>query len=114
METVEECLTVLGQDPALKIVEGQKDKSALESLSASNILCISQLPFYAVIEKIEPEEEVIILTDFDFEGRKFFGKLRHECQRRGIKIKNQYREFLQKNTKIVHIESLRHMQSSSE
>ena len=91
---------------SLIIVEGKKDKLALNKLGIENVNSINE-PIYLLIEKlIDYNKEIIILTDLDKEGKKIYAKLRHEFQRYGIKINNKYRRFLIKHTKITQIEGL--------
>ncbi|MBD3312990.1 toprim domain-containing protein [Candidatus Woesearchaeota archaeon] len=89
------------------LVEGKKDKAALESLGISNIITLKK-PLYLVVEKIASEHNlVIILTDFDKKGKELYGKLKKDLLKHGVRIDNQFREFLQKNTQISHIEGIR-------
>ena len=88
------------------IVEGKKDRNALISFGAKNIVTING-PLYKIVEDIaERGKEAVILTDFDKEGKKLYGFLKSHLQRNGVKIDNYFREFLMKNTKITCIESL--------
>ena len=89
----------------LIIVEGKKDKRALEELGLTNIITLYHKPLYKIMEEL-PAKEVIILTDFDKEGKKLYGKLRQECLRLGIKVNNKLRNFLIKEARISHIEGL--------
>jgi 5S rRNA maturation endonuclease (ribonuclease M5) len=91
------------------IVEGQKDKKTLENIGISNIFVLNKKPIFETIEKIAPSnKEAIILTDFDKEGKKLYGKIYQELKRNGIKTDKYFREWLQKNTKLSHIEGLEH------
>jgi 5S rRNA maturation endonuclease (ribonuclease M5) len=107
MHTIEEWIFSLQQTEKLILVEGQNDKKALEELHIKNILTVSKTPTYKVVEAINAQE-VIILTDLDKEGRKYYAQLRHHLQRKGIKIDTQFREFLLKHTNITQIEGLPH------
>jgi 5S rRNA maturation endonuclease (ribonuclease M5) len=89
------------------IVEGQKDKKSLESLGLKNIFTLSKKPIFEIAEEIsKTADEIIILTDFDKEGKKLYGKISKELTRNGIKVDHFFREWLQKNTKLSHIEGL--------
>ena len=105
MESFEEWLQYLKEKQRLILVEGKKDKVALESLGINNIQTIAQQPFYKVAESLQ-EKEIIILTDLDDEGKKLFAKLNQYCQQHGIKIDNKPREFLFKHTTLMQIEGL--------
>ncbi len=107
MRTLEEWISKLQQSDKCILVEGQKDKAALEELGMKNILMVSKMPTYKILEKIN-EKEVIILTDLDPEGKKVYATLRHHLQRKGIKIDKVFREFLFKHTTLTHIEGLLH------
>jgi 5S rRNA maturation endonuclease (ribonuclease M5) len=88
------------------IVEGKKDKNALVSLGAKNIVTINK-PLYKLVEDVaEITKEVVILTDFDKEGKKLYGFLKSNFQKNGVKIDRYFREFLMKNTKLTCIESI--------
>ena len=58
----------------LIIVEGIKDKRALNKLGVNNyIVSLSKKQVYAVIEDVSKiTTEVIILTDFDKKGKELF------------------------------------------
>ena len=57
------------------IVEGKKDKSALQKLGVKNIVTLTK-PLYLVIEEVAAMNmDVAILTDLDKEGKALYGKL---------------------------------------
>lgn len=87
----------------LIIVEGKNDKKALNQLGLKNILVLSK-PLFEIIEEIK-DQEIIILTDLDSEGKKIYQELRHHLQKRGKKIDNKLRKLLFK-TNISQIEGL--------
>lgn len=89
------------------IVEGKKDKSALEKFGVKNIITLSKKPLFAVIEDIVAEKkEVVILTDLDKKGKQLYGKLNSGLQKFGVKVNNKFREFLFKKTKLRQIEGI--------
>ena len=89
------------------IVEGPKDRKALEYFGIKNIMTLKK-PLYVVTEEIaEKYKEAIILTDFDTEGRKLYARLKKDLSRNGVKVDRYFREFLQRNTKLSHIEGLK-------
>ncbi|UCD03380.1 MAG: toprim domain-containing protein [Candidatus Aenigmatarchaeota archaeon] len=67
----------------LVIVEGQKDSKSLKSLGVKNIMQLNGKPLAeftfhvskSLISSSEGKREVVILTDFDSEGRKIAAKL---------------------------------------
>ena len=90
---------------SLVIVEGQKDKRALNKLGIENVYSIDR-PIYLLVENIaEKNKQVIILTDFDKTGRSLYFKIKHDLQRNGIKVNDKYRKFLSR-CKITHVEGL--------
>jgi len=106
MQTFEEFYDKLRKNNSVKIVEGKKDKQALESLEINNIHYLKGNPLYKIVELFENEKEIILLTDLDTEGRKLFSVLSKQFQKKRVKINNKFREFLFKN-KVSHIESLK-------
>ena len=89
----------------LVLVEGIKDKKALESLGFVNVVTLKNRPLFEVVESIG-EKEVVVLTDLDREGKKLFSILRKGFQRRGIKVDTKLRVALFK-TGVRQIESLK-------
>ena len=91
----------------LVIVEGKKDKIALEKLGISNIITLSKKPIFEIIEDASKNnKEILILTDLDKEGKKLFGKLNSGFLNNGVKVDKKFREFLFKNTKLRQIEGI--------
>jgi len=89
------------------IVEGKKDKASLSDLGIDNVVTLKK-PLFAVVEDVaEKTKEVVILTDFDKKGKELYGKLKKDFARNGVKVDMYFREFLQKNTRLSHIEGLR-------
>ncbi len=100
------------------IVEGIKDKKALEDLGINNIIVLNKRPLYAIVEKVAivydkakkltgERISVMILTDLDAEGKKLYGKLNSGLQNFGVRIDNKFREFLFKHTKLRQIEGMK-------
>lgn len=102
-----EQLEKLRSSGKLIIVEGKKDRQALESLGISSIVTLSKKPLFHIIENIAKDhKEVIILTDLDREGKKLYGKLCSGFQELGVSIDNNFRDFLFRKTKLRQIEGL--------
>ncbi|MFH1072139.1 MAG: toprim domain-containing protein [Nanoarchaeota archaeon] len=82
------------------IVEGFKDRKALENIGISNkIIVLNRQPLYKIIEHIASKHiDCIILTDFDKEGKRLYGRLNSELCQKGVRIDKEFREFLQKTT----------------
>lgn len=88
------------------IVEGKKDKLALERLGISNIFELSKKPLFAVIEDVSDNyKECAILTDLDKKGKELFGKLNSGLSRNGIRVNNKFRNYLFR-TKLRQVEGL--------
>lgn len=91
----------------LIIVEGKKDRAALEKMGLSNIKELSKKPLFHVVEEVSSSnEECIILTDLDRKGKELYGKLGSDLQKRGVKINNKLRDFLFRRTKLRQIEGI--------
>ncbi len=105
---IEEIISELKSSNKLIIVEGIKDKRALKKLAVNNyIVVLSKKPIFAVIEDISKiTKDVVILTDFDKKGKELYGKLNSGLQRLGVKVDHYFREWLQRNTKLSHIEGI--------
>ncbi len=91
------------------IVEGKKDKEALEMFGITNILILNKKPMYQLIEELAVQgsgRRVIILTDLDKKGKELYGKLNSNLKRHGIGINDKPRNFLFKRTKLRQIEGL--------
>ncbi len=89
------------------IVEGKKDKAALNKLGIMNIVELTKKPLFQIVEEIANDSrEIIILTDLDKKGKELYGKLSRDFNKYGIKINNELRNFLFKNTKLRQIEGL--------
>jgi 5S rRNA maturation endonuclease (ribonuclease M5) len=90
------------------IVEGKRDKEVLCLLGFTKIITINQ-GLYETVEKIK-DKHVIILTDFDSEGRKIAKKLNIFLQSLGYKIDRETRRkigFMFTRLRIRKIEELR-------
>ena len=91
----------------LIIVEGKKDKIALEKLGIKNISTLSKKPLFQIVEEVaNSNDECIILTDLDRKGKEIYGKLNSNLQKHGVKVNNKLREFLFKHTKLRQIEGI--------
>jgi 5S rRNA maturation endonuclease (ribonuclease M5) len=88
----------------LVLVEGKKDKCALESLGIMRVAVLKK-PLFSVVEELSSEVEIVLLTDLDDEGKKLYHRISVDLQKHGVKINNKLREFLFK-TKLRHIEGL--------
>ncbi|MDP3766091.1 MAG: toprim domain-containing protein [Nanoarchaeota archaeon] len=91
----------------LVIVEGKKDRIALQKLGLSNIMELNKKPLFQIVEDVSgSNDECIILTDLDKEGKELYGKLNSNLQKNGVKINNKFRDFLFKHTRLRQIEGI--------
>ncbi|MBN2368564.1 toprim domain-containing protein [Candidatus Woesearchaeota archaeon] len=89
------------------IVEGKKDKTAMNKLGITNIHILKE-PVYQICEKIaEKHKKAVILTDLDPEGKKLYSKIREGLEKNGCAVDDTFREFLFRKTKLRQIEGLR-------
>ncbi|MEM4397004.1 MAG: toprim domain-containing protein [Candidatus Woesearchaeota archaeon] len=92
------------------IVEGKKDKKALLDLGVNeNKIFFLKKDIYSfsleISKKLEKDDKVIILTDFDNEGIKLYKKIKEVLEKEHVKINNNLRERIKK-LEIKHIEGL--------
>ena len=92
----------------LIIVEGKKDRAALESFGIKNIVELSKKPLFHLIEDVAAKNNrCMILTDLDAKGRELYGKLSRGLSHLGVKVDDSFRNFLRKETQLRQIEGLR-------
>ena len=102
-----EILDEIKNSNILIIVEGKKDKAALQKLGIKNIIELNKKPLFQIVEDVaNSNEECIILTDLDEKGKEIYGKLNSNLQKNGVKVNNKFREFLFKHTKLRQIEGM--------
>ncbi len=89
----------------LIVVEGIKDKRALESLGVKNIYTLKTPLFVAAEEIAERSKRVVILTDLDRQGKMLYARLRTDLQSLGVEVDNRFRQQLFK-TKVRQIEGI--------
>jgi 5S rRNA maturation endonuclease (ribonuclease M5) len=90
----------------LIIVEGRKDKAALAKLGMRRVKTLDGALFEVVEEVAAGEKRAVILTDLDAEGKKLYGRLKKDLIAHGVQVDRTFREFLQRRTKVSHIEGL--------
>jgi len=99
-------LEKIRENEKLVIVEGFKDKKALEGFGIERIKVLKGRALYKVIEEVE-DKEVVILTDLDSAGKKIYAILKDKFSQRGIKVDDVLREFLFRKTTLREIEGLK-------
>src|SRR3989344_1128673 len=106
-EEIEGWIEKLKKESKIIVVEGEKDRKSLEFFGVSGIVTLKK-PLFEIVEEVaEKTDEVVILTDFDKKGKELYGRLKRDFARNGVKVDAYFREFLQKNTRLSHIEGLR-------
>ena len=91
----------------LIIVEGKKDRAALQKLGINNITELTKKPLFQIVEEVSSSnKECMILTDLDKKGKEIYGKLNSNLQKHGVKVNNKFREFLFRHTKLRQIEGI--------
>jgi 5S rRNA maturation endonuclease (ribonuclease M5) len=91
---------------ACVIVEGKKDRAALESLGFTDVHPLKG-PLFSFAESIaEKTKDVVVLTDLDSEGKQIYSKLANSFSRLGVRIDNRFREYLFRHTDLRQIEGL--------
>ena len=109
-QEIEEKLFKLLEDIKDKqvIVEGKRDREALCLFGFTKIITINQ-GLYETAEQIKGKE-IVVLTDFDPEGKKIAKKLNLFLQSLGFKVDRETRRkigFMFARLKIKKIEELR-------
>ncbi len=104
---LEEWIAKLRKEQPLIIVEGPKDKAALEKLGLKNIIILKGKPLYKIVEQVsEQTNSCLILTDLDSEGKKLYSRLKKDLQRHKVKVDDRFRNFLFKETMLRCIEGI--------
>ena len=85
------------------IVEGKKDRIALQQLGVDNTILLDT--HYKLIERVMNEKEVVVLVDLDKEGQKIYERLKRDLPQRGVKMNDKLWQFLF-STQLRHIEGL--------
>ena len=108
-QDVEDLFKILERNKdKLTIVEGKKDKKVLCSLSFTKVVTINK-GLYETVEDLK-EKEVLLLTDFDSEGKQIAKKLNTFLQHLGYKVDRETRRkigLLFTKLRIKKIEELR-------
>lgn len=106
LERLERTLGELKESSSLKLVEGKRDKKALEAFGIDKIRIIHG-PLPDLVDKLrETEKEIILLTDFDRRGELIKKRLVELCENDGIEVDLSYRRELRRLTGLNTIEEL--------
>jgi 5S rRNA maturation endonuclease (ribonuclease M5) len=96
----------------LVLVEGPNDKKSLEKLGFSKVVFMNRA-MYKIVEQLEEEEEIVLLTDLDQHGKGLYKYFYQEFTRRGVRVNNRLRILLTQ-TPVRHIEGLAHYMEKKE
>ncbi len=99
-------LKELGDNGATIVVEGKRDRKALEELGVrGQIVLVSQRPLLEVVESLPQDGEVVLLTDWDKRGDEIAKKIAFHLQYRGIaantRLRGKIRNLVKKKIKDV-------------
>lgn len=94
----------LREDERPKIVEGEKDKRALEHFGIRNIRMIHGKPLSGLAGSIK--KDAILLVDFDRTGRQLAKRLSDLLKNESVNADLDYRRKLRKYAKINNLEEL--------
>ena len=106
-EDIQSFIEKIKDSNTLIIVEGKKDRAALQKLGISNVIELNKKPLFHIVEDVaNSNDECIILTDLDKEGRQLYSKLNSNLQKNGVKVDNKFRKFLFRHTKLRQVEGI--------
>jgi 5S rRNA maturation endonuclease (ribonuclease M5) len=97
---------VINTDDSVLVVEGKKDRKALEQFGFKKILEISGKSLECLIEKLKDEKSVVIMTDFDEEGEKKLSQLITFLRKYGVNVDTLLRKKFKSLFKIQKFEEL--------
>lgn len=99
-------------DNYIVVVEGKNDEEALRNLGLVETYVLKKgkniresIDLLVKHCKITKYDYVIILTDFDFEGKKLYKEIKNKLIQEGVKINDNLRNAVSK-IEISHIEGL--------
>ncbi len=104
---MEEELDKLKESGKLIIVEGKKDIKALASLGITNTIEIKGNLAVFAGDIAKEHRDIILLTDLDPTGRKLYSRLNHYLSQLGVRVDNEFRLYLFKETKLRQIEGIK-------
>lgn len=97
IDEIIELLNELRNTPTVIVVEGKKDKNALKRFGIERVEDISGKSIEEVVENVcRIGNEVLILTDFDREGRRLEKILKKEFEIRKVKVLSHLRNKIRK------------------
>ncbi|MFH1400894.1 MAG: hypothetical protein ABIH41_05205 [Nanoarchaeota archaeon] len=108
-QLIREWIEGLNESGCLIVVEGVKDRRALQAIGVTtDIMTLSRQAIYRIVEEVvESGRDAVILTDIDAHGKRLYGRLAGELSQQGVRVDRKYREFLQTATSLDQIEGIR-------
>jgi len=106
-----EALEKIKQENIRIIVEGKKDKKALNEVGIDNIFVLHSIgkslesTMDQFMSHLEKKETIIILTDLDKKGEEYYSIVKDDLIKNGFKVDDSLRKLLSKMG-ISHIEGL--------
>ncbi len=89
---------MLGREGWVVLVEGKRDKMALERFDIGPVYTMKGRKFHDIAEELsEKYEGVVILTDLDRTGEDIFRKLSKILESYGLKVDGSFREDLKRS-----------------
>ncbi|MEO2066000.1 MAG: toprim domain-containing protein [Desulfurobacteriaceae bacterium] len=89
---------MLGKERWVVLVEGKRDKMALERFDIGPVYTMKGRKFHDIAEELsEKYEGVVILTDLDKTGEDIYRKLSKILESYGLKVDGSFREDLKKS-----------------
>ena len=86
------------------IVEGESDKEALEKLGIPNVISLSRKNLDEFVEHLN-DKEVILLMDYDFQGKKLTKEISKLLEIHHIKYNLDFWKMLPR-FKVAHVEGI--------
>lgn len=109
-KTTDDLMSEIAESDILVVVEGKKDIAALKKHGVTNIYELGKTSVELAAEEIAQstgdDNECLILTDFDVEGRKLAKKLNACLPQMGINVRKDLRREFNRITRLVCIEGL--------
>ncbi len=100
-----ERLLELVRDAAI-IVEGKRDKEALNGIGFSDVIDISSKSIGAFTENLDKNKEYIILTDYDSEGERKNKEICKILQKFKFRLNLRFRQLFKSSFRITKVEEL--------
>jgi 5S rRNA maturation endonuclease (ribonuclease M5) len=88
------------------IVEGKRDKKALNSLGLNDVIEVSGKPIEELIKSLKKDQKHVILTDFDGEGEKKNKIICEFLERNKLSFNPRLRQAFKNSFGITRIEEL--------